>query len=71
MKKLALAAALSATCLAPAANAGEQAVMTPDIITQDTNAASAPNSGIVIGVVLISLLAILAQSSSGGVAPPA
>ncbi|MTJ04432.1 MAG: hypothetical protein FH759_07035 [Sediminimonas qiaohouensis] len=66
MKKFLLAAYLSAASLAPAAQAGEQATMTPDIITQDANAASAPDSGIVIGVLLISIIAILARSSGGG-----
>jgi len=66
MKKLALAAALSAACLAPAAQAGEQATMTPDVITQGANAGSAPDNGIVIATLLISIIAVLAASGGGG-----
>ncbi|MDR9485516.1 MULTISPECIES: hypothetical protein [Sediminimonas] len=64
MKKLALAAALSAACLAPAANAGgysEPAVMAPVMVEEEAATSSASDAVLVFGTLLIGIVAVLAQ----------
>ncbi len=64
MKKLALAAALSAACLAPAANAGgysEPVVVAPATVADEAATSSASDAALVFGTLLISIVAILAR----------
>jgi hypothetical protein len=68
MRKTVLAAALSAAFITNTVIA-EEATMSPDIITQSAAASSAPANGLVFGILLVGLLAVLAAGGGGGMHP--
>ena len=64
MKKSILAVTLAASVSATAATAEEGATMAPEVITQGTAMASAPANGLVFGILLVGLVAVLASGGS-------
>ena len=64
MKRTVLAAALTASVTATAATSEQGATMAPEVITQGTAMASAPDNGLVFGILLVGLLAVIADSGA-------